>query len=323
MAADFTIVQGDTEPGFEEQFTYSNGDPVDLTEAEIRFVMRSETDTEPVRLTGTITVTNAIEGKLLYAPSAADTANIGNYAANWHVTFAGGETQTFPTEGYLWVQVQPNLTATGQPLLVGLGELKDRIQIPANDRAHDEKLREWIGGCRPLIENLTGPVLPQVYDEWYEGGSSSIRLRNIPSYGFGTTPVFMLLAVSEYRGPIEYNLAIVGTPTEGSVYSVMGHGELGTIVRRTAGGGTYAFWSDPSHPAQSVHVVYYVGQREVPANVKMAAIETLKWWWNVTSPQGPGFMTAADQETAGRPMVALPYAAEALLAPTRRAPVCA
>jgi hypothetical protein len=320
--ADFQIVSGDTEPYFEEQFTYSSGEPVDLTEAEVRFTMRSETATEPVRLTGKITVTNAAEGKLLYAPSVADTANIGNYAANWHVTFPGGESQTFPTVGYLWVQVQPNLTSTGEPLLVGLGELKEKLYLPAEDHSKDDWLRGEIEAVRPLVENLTGPILPQVFDEWYEGGSSSIRLRNVPSYGFGTSPVFMLMAVSEYRGPIEYNLALVGTPTQGSVYSVMGHGELGTIVRRTAGGGTYAFWSDPSHPAQSVHVVYYVGQREVPANVKRAAVEAIRWWYETTQDTGRGSQTPADMEPM-RPMVALPYHCEAMLAPTRRAPVCA
>jgi hypothetical protein len=321
--ADWTTVAGDTEPLLAETLEYTDGEPVNLEGATVKLIVRSATATEPARTTGTVTVTGAAKGELYFAPSSLDTAKVDNYMVQWHVTFAGGEVQTFPTVGYLWWQVQPSLSTKGEPLLVGLGELKDRIQIPATDHAPDDKLREWLAGVRPLIENLTGPILSQVHDEWYEGGSSSIRLRNVPSYGFGTSPIFTLLAVSEYRGPIEYNLALVPTPTQGSVYSVMAHGELGTIVRRTAGGGTYAFWSDPSHPAQSVHVVYYVGQEQVPGNVKMAAVETLKWWWDSTQPQGIGFMTSADEQPQGRPMVDIPYHAEKMLAPTRRAPVCA
>jgi hypothetical protein len=103
----------------------------------------------------------------------------------------------------------------------------------------------------------------------------------------------------------------------------MGHGELGTIVRRTSGGGTCAFWDDPSHPEQSVHVVYYVGQEEVPENVNMAALETIRWWFTTTQQVGRGRQAAADAEVEGRPLVALPYHAEALLEPTRRAPVVA
>jgi hypothetical protein len=320
--ADWILVAGDSEPYLEEQFTYSNGEAVDIEGATIRFIVRSPTATEPVKLTGEIVITNAKEGKLYYAPTVADTTDIGNYMANWHVTFPGGEEQTFPTEGYLWLQIQPNLTANGAAQITGLPEVLDRLQIPSNDRAQDDKLLEWIAGVQILIENETGPILGQKYDEWYEGGHSTIALRNVPSYGYGTTPIFMVMAVSEYRGPIEYNLSLVATPTAGSVYSAMAHGELGTIVRRTSGGGTYPFWSDPSHPAQSVHVVYYVGQEKVPANVQMAVIETIKWWWLTSQPAGRGFMTAADAETA-LPMVALPPHALKMLAPTKRPPVCA
>jgi hypothetical protein len=322
MAADWTLTAGDTEPLLYDQLEYSNSEPANLEGATVKFILRSPTATEPVKLMGEVVVVNAAEGKLYYAPSKADTVNIGNYMANWHVTFAGGEEQTFPTVGYLWLQIQPALTTKGTAQIIGLPEVIDRCQIPPGDRVQDDKLLEWIAGAQILIENETGPILGQKFDEFYEGGHSTIALRNVPSYGYGTSPIFMVIAVSEYRGPIEYNLALVPTPTQGSVYSTMAHGELGTIVRRTSGGGTYPFWSDPSHPAQSVHVVYYVGQETVPANVQMAVVETLRWWWNTTQPSGRGFMTAADAETA-LPMVALPPHALRMLAPTKRPPVVA
>ena len=319
--ADWTTVAGDTEPLLYEKLTYSNGEKVDLEGATIKFIARLPTAAEPVALTGKVTVTAVKEGELYFAPSAADTAMVGNYMANWHVTFAGGEEQTFPTVGYLWWQVQPNLTGLRKQL-IGVPEVKQRLYGPSADHTHDEMLAEDIEAVTALIENLTGPVLPTVFDEWYEGGHSTIALRHVPSYGYGSTPIFTLLAVSEYRGPIEYNLALVPTPTAGSVYSAMAHGELGTIVRRTAGGGTYPFWSDPSHPEQSVHVVYYVGQQGIPAVVRRAAVETIRWWHLTTEMVGKGSLDLANSEPI-RPHVALPYHVEAMLAPMRRAPVCA
>jgi hypothetical protein len=215
--------------------------------------------------------------------------------------------------------VQPSLTAKGIQQLVSLPEVKQHMYVGSVARTEDDVLVRMIEACRPLIEERTGPIIPTTYDEWYEGGTSSISLRHKPSYGYGTSPIFRILAVSEYRGPIEYNIAAVGTPTQGSVYSEMAHGELGTIVRRTSGGGTYEWWSDPSHPAQSVHVLYEVGQEQVPPNVRFAVCETVRWWVETTQPTGKGSQVMADMESM-KPNVALPYHVTAMLQPTARHP---
>ena len=322
MPADWTIVSGDTEPLLSDVLSYSNNEPANLEGAIVTFTLRSLTAPEPLKLSGTVEVTAAHEGKVVFKPSATDTANPGNYMAQWHVTFAGGEKQTWPTVGYEWLQVQPNLNATSAQQLVSVPEVKDHLFITPQDRVRDDWLVMMIEAVEPLIENLTGPIVQKTYSEWYEGGTSSIFLRHRPSYGYGTTPLFFLAAVSEYRGPIEYNLALVPTPTQGSVYSAMGHGQLGTIVRRTSGGGTYAFWHDPSHPQQSVHVVYTVGQEVTPPNVKMAALEAIRWWYETTMPTGKGSQVQADYE-AVKPMVALPYHVTAMLQPTRKHPAFA
>lgn len=315
---DFIINQGDTEPSYADQLAYSNGEVVNLTGATVRFTIRAFTSSRPVALTGTVTITKATAGEVSYTFSQADTALAGAFMASWLVVFADGARMTFPTEGYIWLEVQPNLLS-GEAKLVGLPEVTDHLGIPPQDRTHDAKLSQWINAAQVLIENLTGPIVLDTYDEWYEGGHSTISLRHKPSFGFGTEPVLNLLAVSEYRGPIEYNLSIVGTPTQGSVYSVMLNAELGTVVRRTSGGGTYAFWSDPSHPQQSIHVVYEAGQATVPENVNLACIETLRWWFDTTQQVGKGRQTLADAEV-GKPMVALPYHVISMLGPTARYP---
>jgi hypothetical protein len=319
--ADWVIKEGDTEPILYDELSYSNGEPVNLQGATVTLIMRSQTSSSPLKLTGTTTIVGAEEGKITYTPVPADTlGRAGSYQASWVVAFPEGNRMTFPTEGYLWISVEPALTTTGARHLVGLPEVLDRLYVPATDRVHDSKLTEWITALAPLIENLTGPIIPKTYDEWYGGGHATISLRHKPSFGYGTEPVLNLMAASEYRGPIEYNLAIVANPAQGSIYSCQLNAELGIVVRRTAGGGVMPFWRDPEHGDQSVHIVYEAGQSNVPGNVKMAAIETLKWWWDATQPIGKGAMTLGDQ---GRPMVALPYHVEAMLAPTRRYPALA
>ena len=313
---DFQIVAGDTLPVFNDTLTYSNGA---IAEPEtVSLVARSLNATEPVTLAGTSAVVSKTAGTVSYTPSASDPWTAGEYLGKW-VAKVGGKQMTFPTVGWLSIRVELNIATAGPQLLVSLPEVKDHMFLKASDRTHDDMLVNMIEAAGPLIENLTGPVLLERHDEWYEGGRSSISLRHKPSYGYGTSPVLNVIACSEYRGPIEYNISLVGTPTQGSVYSAMVNQELGTIVRRTSGGGTYEWWHDPSHPQQSVHIIYQAGQETVPSNVKQAALETIRWWWETTEAVGKGSLTQADAEF-GKPLAALPYHAVAMLAPTRRHP---
>jgi len=322
MPADFTIVEGDDTPVLADTLKLSDSKPAPLEGATLAFTMRG-LGTQPLRLAGVPVITDVESGGVSFTFAPGDTiGRRGMYVASWDVTYASGQKQTFPTVGYLTIEIQPALGAAAAGGLVGLPEDLDRLSIPPSDRIHDAKLAEWIEALAPLVENHTGPIIPKVYDEWYGGGHTTISLRHKPSYGYGTKPVLTLMAASEYRGPIEYNLAIIANPTQGSIYSCQLNAELGEVVRRTAGGGVMPFWRDPEHGDQSVHIVYGAGQEGTPANVKMAAIETLKWWWDATQSMGRGAMTLADTGGA-RPMVALPYHVEAMLAPTHRYPALA
>ena len=313
--ADFTITQGQTLPIFEYTLESPKGK---IEEPEsVKFVMRAQTASLPLSLTGTAAVVSKAAGTVSFSPSALDTTVPGTYECQWEAK-VNKKSGVFPAVGYLSVEIQPSLSVGRPALMASVQDVKEHMFLPNNDRTKDITFESMIEAAQVLIEAQVGPVIPKVYDEWYEGGSSSIYLRHRPSYGFGTTPIFELLAVSEYRGPIEYNLSQVGTPTQGSVYSVMLHPELGTVVRRTSGGGTYAFWSDPSHPQQSVHIVYRVGQETVPPNVKWALVETIRWWYETTQPTGGGSDTMADSE--GKPSAGLPYHVREMLMPTKRHP---
>jgi hypothetical protein len=324
MPPDFTSKEGDALPVWSDTLSYSNGEAANLEGATVAFQMRSLLSERPLTLTGETKVITAKEGKVQFAPSAADTGEAGEYMASWLVTFSSGKRMTFPTTGYLWVQIEPSVGTVGGVQLVSVAQVHDYLDLPAQDRVHDYRLRTHIEAVKPLIEQMVGPMAEKVYDEWHEGGHATIALRHRPSYGFGTSPILNLMACSEYRGPIEYTLSIVSTPTQGSVYSTKAHEELGLIVRRTAGGGTYPFWRDPSHPQQSVHVVYAAGQEKIPPNVQLAALEAIRVNYRTTRGTGRGRETIADAEETGPPLgFFLPRRSLELLAPMRRHPALA
>jgi hypothetical protein len=318
---DFIIVSGDTEPQFTDQLEYSTGEKVNLEGATVQFIMRSATSPEPVKLTGATSIPAPKEGKVAFAPTAADTTTVGDFMGAWKVTFGGGEVQTFPTDGWLWVRVEPNLTSSMAGQIVGLPEVLDYLNLPADDRIHDVKLLGHIKAVGSLIEEEIGPVVPTVYDEWFNGGHATIALPHKPSTGYGVKPILRLLAASEYRGPVEYDLAITATPSEGQIFSVMVDVTHGVVVRRTAGGGVMPFPFDPEHGDQQVHLVYEAGLEEVPENVKMAAKEAIRINYTTTQSVGRGRRTVTDEEEPGVSLgFYLPGRCKELLSPNRRFP---
>lgn len=319
MPADFEIGQGDTAPILQEQLKLANGKLPNLTGSEVSLVMRNSASAEPVKLTGTLTVINAVEAKVSYHFSQADTEAIGQYLASWNVVFPTGDKMRFPTSGYLWINVEPSLLATGGILqMVPLPEVKEYLGLPALDRAHDAKLLRYISAVRPIIENLTGPILPQVFEEWHDGGNYSITLRRRPSTAYGTEPVLELMACSEYLGTQEYPLEIVANPGLGTIYSCMLNAREGKVVRRTSGGGIQAFAPAPD----SVHVVYRAGQSIIPPNVVEATLETIRVNYMTTQQVGRGRETVADSDEYRGPSMGffLPRRVRELLGPHRRAP---
>lgn len=316
---EYVAKQGDDGPAWLDTLTWSDGTAVNLEGCTVQFVLRSLSGL-PVRLTGQVEVPGPYTGHVAFSPSSHDTGSAGDYMAVWRIVFPNGEVRTAPTEGYREVRIEPGLAAEAQQL-VSLTEVKEELLIPADNLKHDSKLMRWIKALTPLIEDLTGPIVPKVYDEWYRGGHTRISLRHGPHTGLGTTPVLNVLAVTEYRGPIPYDLLNVPTPIQGSAYSIMVNKQLGYIARRTSGGGAMPFWRDSEHDDQNVNVRYESGQEETPENVRMAAVEAVKWWWESTQPIGKGLMSgSAGPEESGKPMVALPYHVEAILAPTRKGP---
>lgn len=315
---DYIAKEGDTAPIFPDTLAYTNGQPADLSGATVTLVLRTRTG---VAITLPATVINATLGQVQYTPTASTVVPAGYYMGLWVVQFASTQ-MSFPTQGYLNVRIEENLTSTTAEL-VSVADAKDYLDISGNDRTHDAKLARFIAAARPTVEDITGPVIPTVFDEWHRGGGGTIQLRRTPSTTYSTSPILSIVAdgdnpslgIKEYWGTQEHPLTVVANPGLGSTYSCMIDG-IGTITRLTSGGGRGCFTG-----GESVHVIYLAGQSAVPPNVYEGTLELIRVNYRLTSPSGDGrYAQADDQDSGPPPSFHVPPGLARRLAPNRRAP---
>ena len=300
--ADYVVKQGDTANTLNAALTYNDGTAVNLTGATVKFVMRAYTAANPA-INAAATIVTPAAGTVSYTFTAADTATAGTYEAVFQVTFSGGTTQTFPTDGTLEIWVEENAATSTTPRLVGLAEVKDYLRITATSREYDNRLLAMIDAAAPVIEAITGPVLQRrVQNETYDGGSWFIELRN--------RPVINVEQVVEYRGPIPYNLTQVPTPDLGQIYSYM-YEPPGRLVRRTVGGGITPF--PPG--ADQVFVTYTAGYLTVPTNIREATLELIRE--NFVATQTPGGPRTGAEALMGPMSDTTPAMVGAMVVPPR------
>lgn len=93
----FYIKQNDTRPSLYAQLL-QDGSVINLTGCEVKLAIRGL----PKR---NVVITDAATGNVRYDWVPEDTANAGIYEAEFEVTFANGDVQTFPNNGYLTIVV--------------------------------------------------------------------------------------------------------------------------------------------------------------------------------------------------------------------------
>lgn len=309
--ADLTVKAGDTSPALIETIIDpATGAPANLTGATVTFLLRTLTAATPVVNAAAAINTPATSGSVTYTWQTADTATPGSYLGSFRVTTAGGATYTWPTQGYLDIVIEPSLSGGFGSTIVSLAELKSYLRFPDADRTQDALLAMYLTAVTPIIENIVGPVVVKQYEEWYSGGSVSIQLRQ--------QPVVSLIAVSEYRGPIEYPLSQVQNPAAGSIFSVMFEPDTGSIVRRAPGGAVMPFgWFSG---AGAVHVVYTAGRNPAPDNIRLAAIELIRANYQATELGEMNHSDLGDDLAGPRPTFFVPWRVREMLVPSRRHP---
>ena len=227
MSVDLTITQGTTSPVLSVTVTDQNGNPIDLASAT--FVMRDIAYQTP-HVNAAMTVTNTPLGTATYAWSTVDTQLVGLFMGQVLWTDTSSNTGAFPASGYLAIEVQENLATDSDQQLITLALAKDLLNIGLTDHSHDTKILRFIRAWTPVIEFHACPIIQTAHEEWHSGGQVSITLRRRPSTTYGTSPVLFLNACSEYNGPIEWPLAIIGSPDQGQLYSVQLDARYGQVV---------------------------------------------------------------------------------------------
>ena len=108
MAIDFKIKRNDTRPAIEATISASASDTITTVE----FHMASSDGTLKVAAgSGTIVqqASSTQAAKVKYQWQTGDTDTDGKYNAEFEVTFSDGRVETYPNEGFLKVQVGPDL----------------------------------------------------------------------------------------------------------------------------------------------------------------------------------------------------------------------
>lgn len=258
---DFVVKQGTAGQRLTAILTDADGAPIDITDAEVTFVLRSHTASTPTTEADAEVVT-ADAGLVSYTLTADDTADAGRFLVEWRYTI-GDVVGVWPTEGFQQILIAESLAADGCRRLVSLGDIKEALRLQQFDRSHDARLLQMLDELTPVVECVTGPILRRAYVEFYDGGQSFIDLLR--------RPVVSVSEVVEWRGTTAHTLTQVATPDLGSEYSYMLDAS-GLINRRTTGGRVAAF------PAgvDAVRVTYTAGYATVPANVAAAVKELVK-----------------------------------------------
>ena len=111
----FSIKQNDTRPIFlaalKDNFGLGSEAPIDLSDpgVSVKFIMRKKgTQAEP-KVVAAATIVNGEEGIVSYQWLAANTNEVGEFDAEFEITYADGGIETVPNIGYLSVTVVDDL----------------------------------------------------------------------------------------------------------------------------------------------------------------------------------------------------------------------
>jgi len=98
------LKRGDTRPALKATLK-SNGAPVDLSGASVRFVMKGQ----GLTIDRQAEIVDAAGGVVRVVFEPGDTDQSGTYHAEFEATFSDGRKETYPSHGYVQIQILPDL----------------------------------------------------------------------------------------------------------------------------------------------------------------------------------------------------------------------
>ena len=100
----FKIKENDTTPSLRASLLNGSGDPVDLIGTTVRFYMRLM-GSNSTTIDASASVISEANGIVQYDWVDGDTADVGSYQAEFEVTYADGNIETFPNANYIGVEI--------------------------------------------------------------------------------------------------------------------------------------------------------------------------------------------------------------------------
>lgn len=191
----FQIKQGATGPTLRVTL-YGSVDPitkakiaVNLTGATITMRMKSKEGGPLVISNGAVAIVgDPLDGTIEYDWQAGDTDTVGEYDVEWVVTYAGGDVQVFPIDGYTEVEIEAALGADTGPAIPALPD----YCWPINEAACDE-LDTYSASVRARAFALAGMTLRMLTVGQVGGCPITVRPCSVAcatSYGSYTGGVF-------------------------------------------------------------------------------------------------------------------------------------
>jgi hypothetical protein len=154
--------------------------------------------------------------------------------------------------------------------IVSLQDVLTHLRYPASDTQDDAALMGFIYAATDVLQHECSQVIPQVYDDYYDGGDFAINTRNVP--------ILSVANVEEGWGWTNYELTYVQVnavnATNIFAYSI-DNADLGLISRRSGGNVNIRFIPGTSN----IRVTYTAGRSSVPGAIRLAALELIAHWW--------------------------------------------
>lgn len=105
--AEITLKRGDRNPSLEATLQQATGAPIPLHGVtQVKFLMKDE---NTLKIDSPVTIIDAARGLVKYDWAAEDTDTVGNYQAEFEITFSDGKKMTVPNNGYIVVVILEDL----------------------------------------------------------------------------------------------------------------------------------------------------------------------------------------------------------------------
>lgn len=270
--ANFTIRAGDSFT-IADTLEDATGAPVNIEGATIEFVLTPIGGGNP-KINAAATNnqvgdgSDGTKGKVSYTSSAGDSNTAGLYFGYWTVTFAAGDTQTYPNVGYILVEVTAGNPATVGSRFAESTDLEARLGVSFTADEHI-RANELLALASEMIQDETRQKIELVVDD-----TLSVRSTYDDRFRLPQRPVVDVSSVT---------LTLIGGNQTFDVPAETYYLDGDEIVR-TAFPLAYQ-WAFASYargwlgPLYQMTVVYTHGYATVPSLVKAVCMEMVTRAW--------------------------------------------